>query len=65
MSEYLSYGRFEQLRNVDELDVMSIRKKSEKGCYLEVNLEYSAESHNLHNDYQLVPEKVAVFSDMV
>ena len=40
MSEFLPYGRFKQLKNVDEL-------------------------HELHNDYLLAPEKLAVSSDML
>ena len=31
MSEYLSYGRFEWLKNIDEFDVMSVSEKSEIG----------------------------------
>ena len=39
-SEYLPYGEFKCLKNVDELDVMSINEKSEIGYFLEVDLEY-------------------------
>ena len=38
MSEYLPYGQFEWLENVDELDVMSVNEKSEIGYFLEVDL---------------------------
>ena len=38
MSEYLPYGKFKWLKNVDELDVMSINEKSEIGYFLEVDL---------------------------
>ena len=40
MSEYLPYGRFKWLKNVDGFDVMSISEKSPIGYFLEVNLEY-------------------------
>ena len=40
-------------------------KKSDIGYILEVDLEYPKELHELHNDYLLVPEKLAVFSDML
>ena len=40
MSEYLPYEKFEWIKNVDELDVRSINKKSDVGFFLEVDLEY-------------------------
>ena len=65
MSEYLPYEGFKWLKNDDESDVMSINEKSLKGYFLDVDLEYSGEIHELHNDYPLTPEKLAVFSDML
>ena len=65
MSEYLPYERFKWLENVDEFDVMSINEKSPIGYFLEVDLEYPDELHELHNDYPLAPEKLAVSSDML
>ena len=44
---------------------MSISKKSPIGCFFEVDLEYPDELHELHNDYPLAPEKLAVSSDML
>ena len=52
-------------KNVDELDVMSINEKSDVGCILEVDLKYSDELHELHNDYPLAPEKLPVTNDML
>ena len=46
-------------------DVMSISEKSPIGYFLEVNLEYPDELHQLHNDYPLATEKLAVSSDML
>ena len=43
---------------------MSINDKSEIGYFLEVDLEYPDELHELHNDYPLAPEKLAVTNDM-
>ena len=40
MSEYLPYERFEWLKNIDELDVMSVSEKSPIGYFLEVDLKY-------------------------
>ena len=45
--------------------MMSISKKSPIGFFLEVDLEYPDELHELHNDFPLAPEKLAVFSDML
>ena len=65
MSEYLPYEEFEWLKNVDQFDVMSIDKKSDVGYFLEVDLEYTNKVHELHNNYPLAPEKLAVSSDIL
>ena len=65
MSEYLPYKGFKWLKNVDEIDVISINKKSRVGYLLEFDLEYSDKLPELHNDYPLAPEKLAVSSDML
>ena len=43
---------------------MSINEKSPVGYLLEVGFEYPDKLHELHNDYPLAPEKLAVSSDM-
>ena len=58
MSEYLPYGEFEWLENVDEFDVNSINEKSEIGYFIEVDLEYPDELHELHNDYPLAQKNL-------
>ena len=45
MSEYLPYGEFNWLKDVDEFNVNSINEKSEIGYFLEVDLEYPDELH--------------------
>ena len=65
MSEYLPYGRFKWLKNIDKFDIMSISDKSPIRYFLEVYLEYSEEFRELHNDFPLAPEKIAVCSDML
>ena len=65
MSEYLPYGGFKWLKNVDEFDVMSVSEKSPIGYFLEVDLKYPDELHELHNDYPLAPEKFVVSSDIL
>ena len=63
MSEYLPYGGFKWLKNVDEFDMMSIREKNPIGYFLEIDLEYHDELHELHKDYPLAP--LAVSSGML
>ena len=65
LSSYLPYGGFKWLKNLDGFDVMSVSKKSPIGYFLEVDLEYPDKLHELHNDYPLAPEKLAVSSDML
>ena len=62
MSESLPYKEFNWLKNVDEFDVMSVSEKSPIGYFIEADLEYSDKLHELHNDYPLSPEKLAVSS---
>ena len=65
MSEYLPYGEFKWVKNVDGFDVMSISEKSDAGHIFEVDLDYSNELYELHNDYPLAPEKLFVSNDML
>ena len=65
MSEYLPYGGFRWLKNVDEFGVMSISKKRPIRYFLEVDLKYTDELHELQNDYPLALEKLAVSSGML
>ena len=45
--------------------MLSISEKSLIGYFLEVDLKYHDELHELHNDYPLAPEKRALSSDML
>ena len=65
VSEHLPFEGFEWLKIVDEFDGMSITEKSPIGHFLEVDLEYPDELHELHNDYPLAPEKLGISSDML
>ena len=44
---------------------MSINDNSSIGYFLKVDLEYPEELHELHNDFPLAPEKIAVSSGML
>ena len=57
-SEYLPCGEFKSSRNVDGFNVNSISEKSEIGYFLEADLEYPDELHQLHNGYPIVPENL-------
>ena len=65
MVEYLHYGEFKCLKNVNRFDVNLISKRCPIGCFLEVDLQYSYELHHLHNDYPLASEKLAVSGDVL
>ena len=65
LSEYLPYGGFKWLKNVDGFDVNSISEKNPVGYFVEVDVEYPVELHELHSDYPLAPEELAVSSSML
>ena len=65
INEYLPYGGFEWLKNIDKFDIMSISDKTSIGYFVEVDLEYPKELHELHNDFSLAPEKFVVSGDML
>ena len=64
-NDTLLYGGCKWIKNVDGFDVMSINEKSLIGYFLEVDLKYPDELHELHKDYPLAPEKLAVSNDML
>ena len=63
MNEYLPYERFKWLENIDNFDIMSVNDKNPIEYFLEVDLEYPEELHELHNDFPLAPEKLTVSND--
>ena len=65
MSQYLPCSRFKWLKNVDNFDANSVSENSSIGCILEVDLEYPEESCELHNDYPLTPERIAIPYEML
>ena len=44
---------------------MSIKNNSSTGYLLEVDLEYPKESHDIHNDYPLAPEKINISKELL
>ena len=61
MSQYLPYGGFKWVKNIDKIKqkLMNIKSNSLTGYILEVDLEYPQELH-IHNDYPLAPEKINI-----
>ena len=65
MSEYLPYGEFRCAENLDGFAVMSVSEKKWYRIFIRSNPEYPDELHELHNDYPLAPETLAVSNDML
>ena len=65
MSDYLPYGEFKWLKNVDKFDINSVSENSSIGYIMEVDLKYLDELHVLLNDYPLATEKLASSYDML
>ena len=67
MLEYLPYDRFKWVSEdkTTSNDFNSVSSKSDVGYFLEVDLKYPSELHDLHNHYPLAPEELRVNSDML
>ena len=67
MSQYLPTSGFRWLteKEINKTDLAKYKEDSKRGVILEVDLEYSQELHNLHNDYPLAPEKMKVTKEML
>ena len=67
ISNYLPRGGFEGLsqEQIKNFNVNSVSKNSFDGYILEVDLEYSDELHDFHNDYPLAPEKLEINNNML
>ena len=57
--------KFSAMRCQLKLMRCQLMKKSPIGYFLEFDLEYSDKLHELHNDYPLAPEKLAISSGML
>ena len=47
-------------KEINKIDLGKYKKDGKKGLILEVDLEYSKNLQELHNDYLVTPEKVKV-----
>ena len=67
MSQYLPTGGFKWLteKQINKINLAKYKKDDSKGLILEVDLKYSEELHDLHNDYPLAAERVCVNKEML
>jgi len=68
MSQYLPIGGFKWMteKQINKLvKKVYINPDADKGYILEVDLEYPAELHELHNDYPVAAEKMKVNKEML
>ena len=63
LNQYISYCKFQWLKNVDQFDKNSVSENSSVGYIPEDDLEYPDELHYLPNDYSLAPEELAISYD--
>ena len=62
MSQYLPINNFKWVKNINKIEerLMIIKRNSSTGYILEVDLEYSKELYEIHNNYPLAPEKINI-----
>ena len=67
MCQPLPKGNFRFLppNELKKFDINIPQLNDEKGYILEVDLSYSSELHELHNDYPLAPERLVVKEEMI
>ena len=61
MSQKLPVNKFEWIEDTSQFNEDFIKKyneKSDEGCFLEVDVQYPEESHELPNDLPFLPERV-------
>ena len=67
MRQYFSMNNFKWVKNIHKIEqrLMNIKNNSSTGYVLEVDLEYPQELHDIHNDYPLARENIAMSKRMV
>ena len=62
MSQCLPINNFKWVKNINKIEerLMIIKRNSSTGYILEVDLEYSKELYEIHNNYPLAPEKINI-----
>ena len=65
MIQALPTGAFKWLKQATIRDLANLTEDSERGVILEVDLEYSEELYDLHNEYPVAAEKIKVTKEML
>ena len=65
MSQYLPTDGFRWLSDIEKLDLQQYADDSDRGVFLEVDLEYPTHLHDHHNDFPLAPEKLKITKEML
>ena len=67
MTQYLPYSGFKLIskKEIDEFDLNLVKENTSTGYIFEVDLEYTSELHDLHNDYPIAPKKLEISQDML
>lgn len=65
MSQPLPYGNFKWESQLTADDLLKMNASGDRGCFIECDLEYPEELHNMHNSYPLAPEKLTITNDML
>ena len=67
MSQYLPYSGFKWLgkKEISDFCLNSISENNSTGYILKIDLEYPSELHELHNDYPLASEKLAISQNIL
>ena len=60
MSQSLPECGFAWVDEPESVDYMNVSDDAETGYILEVDLEYPAEIHDVHNDYPMAPEQKTI-----
>ena len=67
MSQCLPTGGFRWMteKQIQKVYLAACTEERKKGMFLEVDLEYPKESHEMHNDYPLTAEEIKVTKEML
>ena len=62
LRQYLPINNFKWIKDINKIEqkLMRIINNSSTGYVLEVDLEYSQDLHDIHNDFPLAPEKINI-----
>ena len=63
MSQMLPVMSFKWVKNISQLNesfIKSYNEESDKGYFLEVDVQYPENLHNLHNDLPFLPERMKI-----